>query len=75
MKILHLTAMGLAAAAACALGCGSGSSCSGTNINQNSNTPIITCGVGTTNVNGVCVPTGSNGSNSQGSTNSGVQAK
>jgi hypothetical protein len=71
MKILHVSAMALAAAAGCAIGCGSSGGCSGTNLNQNSNTPVITCGVGTTNVNGVCVPTGTN---SGGSTNSGVKA-
>lgn len=56
MKILRLTAMALAAAAGCAIGCGGTSSgCGGTNLNANSNTPQITCGPGTTQVNGVCV--------------------
>lgn len=56
MKILHWSAMALAAAAGCAIGCGgSSSSCGGTNINSNSNTPVISCGPGTQQQNGVCV--------------------
>jgi hypothetical protein len=57
MKILRLSAMALAAALGCSIGCG-GSSCGGTNVNSNSNTPSITCGPGTSQVNGVCVLNG-----------------
>lgn len=57
MKILRMSAIALAAAAGCAIGCGgSSSSCGGMNINQNTSTgPTISCGPGTTLVNGVCV--------------------
>ncbi|MFI5361153.1 MAG: hypothetical protein ACHQ49_04215 [Elusimicrobiota bacterium] len=52
MKILRLTAMALAASVGGIMGCAS--ACGGTNTNTNTNTPAISCGAGTTQVNGVC---------------------
>ena len=59
MKILRMSAMALAAAACCAIGCGSSSSCGGSNSN-NTNTPPISCGPGTQQQGGLCVPSGTN---------------
>jgi hypothetical protein len=60
MKIWHATAAALAAAMAFSLGCGSAASsgCGGTPMNTNTNSqPVITCGAGTAQQGGVCVPT------------------
>ncbi len=56
MKIFRLSAVALVAGAFFSIGCGS-SGCGGTNLNSNnSNTPTVTCGAGTSQQNGVCVP-------------------
>jgi hypothetical protein len=62
MKILRLSAMALAAAAGCAIGCGSSSSCGGSSGNTNSNTPPVSCGPGTQQQGGMCVPSGTSNS-------------
>ncbi|MBI3565103.1 MAG: hypothetical protein HY079_07905 [Elusimicrobia bacterium] len=56
MKIFRWSAVALAVAAGAAVGCSSGG-CGGTNINSNSNTPVVTCGPGTAQQGGICVPT------------------
>lgn len=57
MKILPWSAAALVAAAGFAVGCGSGG-CGGQNMNENKNsTPTITCGPGTAQQGGICVPT------------------
>ena len=56
MKILPWSAAVFAMAASFAVGCGSGG-CSGTNPNKNNNnTPTVTCGPGTVDQGGICVP-------------------
>jgi hypothetical protein len=62
MKILRLSAMALTAALGCAIGCGSSSSCGGTNANSNSNATPVSCGPGTQQQGGVCVPSGTSNS-------------
>lgn len=56
MKILRWSALAMAVAAGAAVGCSSGG-CGGTNLNSNTNNgPVVSCGPGTQQVNGVCVP-------------------
>lgn len=55
MKIFRWTAAAMATALLGSIGCSTGG-CQGTNLNSNnSNVPTVTCGEGTTLVNGVCV--------------------
>lgn len=57
MKIFRWSAVAFAVAAGAVVGCSSGG-CQGTNINSNTNTgPTVTCGPGTAQQGGVCVPT------------------
>ena len=60
MKIFRWTAAAMAVALGAAVGCSS-ESCGGTNLNSNSNAPVVTCGAGTTNQNGICVATKGSG--------------
>ncbi|MDE2509709.1 MAG: hypothetical protein KGL74_01185 [Elusimicrobia bacterium] len=56
MKIFRWSAVALTAAAMFSIGCSSGG-CGGTNLNSNNtNTPTVSCGPGTSQQNGVCVP-------------------
>jgi hypothetical protein len=56
MKILPWSAAVFAAAIGFSVGCGSGG-CGGTNLNNNNSAPVVTCGPGTVQQAGVCVPT------------------
>lgn len=56
MKILRWSALAFAVGAGAVVGCSSGG-CGGTNLNNNNNTPVVTCGPGTAQQGGICVPT------------------
>lgn len=56
MKIFRWSAVAFAVAAGATIGCSSGG-CGGTNVNSNSNTPTVTCGPGTAQQGGICLPT------------------
>jgi len=55
MKILRWSALAFAVAGGAVVGCSSGG-CGGTNLNSNSNQPTVTCGPGTAQQGGICVP-------------------
>lgn len=56
MKIFRWSAVVLAVAAGAAVGCSSGG-CGGTNLNNNNSAPTVTCGPGTAQQGGICLPT------------------